>query len=39
MDIIDTSGSHHCLEITSHTMVDASLCRSFVSRKLLGEYK
>jgi hypothetical protein len=31
MDIIDTSGSHHCLEITSHTMVDASLCRSFVS--------
>jgi hypothetical protein len=34
MDIIDTSGSHHCLEITSHTMVDASLCRSFVSTNL-----
>jgi hypothetical protein len=34
MDIIDTSGSHLSLEITSHTMVDASLCRSFVSTNL-----
>jgi hypothetical protein len=34
MNIIDTSGSQHCLEITSHTMVDASLCRSFVFTNL-----
>jgi hypothetical protein len=33
-DIVDTSGSHHCYEIISHTMVDASLCRSFVSTNL-----
>jgi hypothetical protein len=27
LDIFVTSGSHHCLEITSHTMVDDFLCR------------
>jgi hypothetical protein len=31
LDIVDTSGSHHCFEIISHAMVETSPCRSFVS--------
>jgi hypothetical protein len=34
VDIVDTSGSHHCLEIISHTMVGASPCISFDSTNL-----
>jgi hypothetical protein len=34
INIVDTSGSHLCREITSHTMVDSNLCRSFVSTNL-----
>jgi hypothetical protein len=33
-DIVDTSGSHHCCENISHTMVDVILCISFVSTNL-----
>jgi hypothetical protein len=32
--IVDTSGSHHCFKIMSHSMVKSITCTSFVSTNL-----